>query len=395
MPSVPDNLSPPASSYAIWRQLSPLFVCTMAWGVVTVMLGPLLPALIARWHIQDSQAGTLFTASFLGQLVGAWFATRNLRLSLLCGAALTAAGVAALAWTGFFWAHIALFAAGLGLSAGITAGNVVAGTATITRRATTLALFNVSWSIGAISCPVLARLCGASNTRLFFLITAAIVIVGGLFVATLPRTLTNEPPASPSASAPIPAFLPLLPLTLFAASMLLYIGNENSLGGWLPSFALRNDPTLAASNIALLYWISELTSRLAMAALLHRISEAALYRGSLILLLITQAALILIPHPSPTTILIVTAVSGAAIGPLYPLIIAFLLARTSNHPRLGRLFASASIGGATLPWLTGVISTHFGGLRAGLLVPTVGIALMLVLSAGILPTQFSTPRSEA
>ncbi len=177
--------------------------------------------------------------------------------------------------------------------------------------------------------------------------------------------------------------------------MLLYIGNENSLGGWLPSFAVRNDPTLAASNIALLYWLSELASRLAMAALLHRISEAVLYRGSLILLLITQAALILIPHPSPTTILIVTVVSGAAIGPLYPLIIAFLLARTPNHPRLGRLFASASIGGATLPWLTGVISTHFGGLRAGLLVPTVGIALMLVLSAGILPTQFSTPRSEA
>jgi len=386
MPSAPDNLSQSPFAFALWRRLLPLFVCTAAWGMVTVMLGPLLPALAARWHIQDAQAGTLFTASFLGQLVGAWFATRNLRLSLLSGAVLSAAGTAALAWASFPVAHLALFAAGLGLSSGITAGNVVAGTST-PHRARVLALFNVSWSVGAIACPALIRLCGTANTRLFFLITAAIVLIGGLAVATLPHSFTNSRSAEPHTTATPRLLLTPLLLALFALSMLLYIGNENSLGGWLPSFAVRNHPILPASTIALLYWLSELASRLLMGPLLQRISEATLYRASLLTLLATQAMLLLLPHPPSAWILTATLLTGLSIGPIYPLIVAFLLARTENHPHLGRLFASASLGGATLPWLTGFVSTRFGGLRAGLLVPMAGILLLLLLAPGILPQK--------
>lgn len=382
MHSAPDNSSHNSSAVTIVRQLLQLFSCTTAWGLITVMLGPLLPALIARWNIQDSQAGTLFTASFLGQLVGAWFATRNLRLSLLAGAVVTALGTTMLAWANFPIAHIALFAAGVGVSAGLTAGNVIAGLSTI-HRAQALALFNVSWSIGAIACPALVRLCGPSNTRLFFLAATAIVIVGGLLATTLPRSLTDnhQPQSSTAASS---SQLPLGFTLLFALCMLLYIGNENSLGGWLPSFAARSNPAVTASTIAALYWLSELLSRLAMAALLSRLSEAFLYRASLTLLLLTQIALILLPHPSPLLLLAAAILSGAAIGPVYPLIIAFLLARFANHPRLGRLFASASLGGATLPWLTGLVSTHLGGLRIGLLVPTAGILLLLLLSPALL-----------
>jgi fucose permease len=347
------------------------------------MLGPVLPALITRWSIQDSQAGTLFTASFLGQLIGAWFATRNLRLSLLSGAALAAAGTAALAWASFPIAHLALFASGLGVSAGLTAGNVITGLST-TQRARALALFNVSWSLGAIACPALVRLCGPSNTPLFFLLATAIVIIGGLLVSTLPRQLTDfSSSQSPSA---VSTSLPLSrgSILLFACCMLLYIGNENSLGGWLPSFAVRSNAAVSASTISALYWISELLSRLAMAALLSRISEAALYRLSLALLLLTQLVLLLVPHPSPLLLFSGAIISGASIGPVYPLLIAFLLARSANHPRLGRLFASASLGGATLPWLTGLVSTHLGGLRVGLLVPAAGVLLLLLLAPALL-----------
>jgi fucose permease len=70
----------------------------------------------------------------------------------------------------------------------------------------------------------------------------------------------------------------------------------------------------------------------------------------------------------------------------------FLLDRTGNHSRLGALFATASFGGATLPWLTGVFSTRFHGLRAGFLVPAAGAVLLLFLSTII--TAKPTPRSE-
>ena len=39
-------------------------------GVVTTMLGPLLPTLISAWSIDDARAGGLFTAQFAGALVG-------------------------------------------------------------------------------------------------------------------------------------------------------------------------------------------------------------------------------------------------------------------------------------------------------------------------------------
>jgi fucose permease len=89
------------------------------------------------------------------------------------------------------------------------------------------------------------------------------------------------------------------------------------------------------------------------------------------------------PHPTTALVFAATILNGAALGPLYPLIVSFLLARTGQHPRLGRLFALASLGGASLPWLTGAVSTSFGGLRAGLLVPAAATLLLLAISPAI------------
>ena len=361
------------------RLLTPIFVYFAAAGILTVMLGPLLPSLIARWQLDDAQAGTLFATFFLGQLIGAWFATRRLRLSVLLGAALTSTGCAALAWATFHTAHLALFAAGLGLGLSLTAGNVIVGTS-VTNRARALALLNVAWSIGAITCPALIHACASHGPRLFFFLTAALLALAGVFATTIPH------PAANAAQAPVhPTRIPLsrVALAVFAASLLLYIGNENALGGWLPSFAIRNNPATTASAVALLYWFSELVSRLLMAALLSLITERALYLVSLLVLLLTQIALFFAAHPAPALVFTATSLTGAALGPLYPLIVSFLLARTGQHARLGSLFAFASLGGASLPWLTGVVSTRFGGLRPGLLVPAAATLLLFALSPGI------------
>jgi fucose permease len=378
--------APHASSNSS-RLLAPIFVYFAAAGIVTVMLGPLLPSLIARWQLEDAQAGTLFASFFLGQLIGAWFATRRLRLSVLLGAALTATGTAALAWSTFHTAHLALFAAGLGLGLSLTAGNVIVGTS-VANRARTLALLNVAWSIGAIACPALVHACSPYGSRLFFLVTSALLALAGLFATTIPHTTTHTSQA-PTQSARIP--LPGIAIAVFAASLLLYIGNENALGGWLPSFAIRNNPATAASTIALLYWLSALAGRLLMAALLSFITERALYITSLLLLFLTQAGLLFAAHPAPALVLTATILAGAALGPLYPLIVSFLLTRTGQHARLGALFAFASLGGAALPWLTGVVSTRFGGLRRGLLVPAAATLLLLVLSPGIMPRPQGDP----
>jgi fucose permease len=72
--------------------------------------------------------------------------------------------------------------------------------------------------------------------------------------------------------------------------------------------------------------------------------------------------------------------------------ISLLLARTGTHPQLGLLFSVTSLGGAALPWLTGVVSTHFNHLRAGLAVPALGVLALLSLASFI--TSKPSPASE-
>ncbi len=193
-----DALKPGSSPAKPLRALLPVYFYFLAAGIATVMLGPLLPALIQRWHIQDAQAGTLFTANFAGQFCGAWFATRNLRASILYGSAITAAGCIALAWVSFGSAHIALFCTGLGLGAGLTAGNVIAGTTVPAARARLIAILNVVWGLGAIACPVLVRLSSAAGIQYFFFATAAFLAITSLVAIAIPSPSTSPSPTQPA-----------------------------------------------------------------------------------------------------------------------------------------------------------------------------------------------------
>jgi fucose permease len=363
-------------------------------GIATVMLGPLLPALIGRWHIQDAQAGTLFTTTFAGQLCGAWFATRNLRVSMLYGACMSAAGCAFMGWANFNTAHVALFCVGLGLGAGLTAGNVISGIAIPSARTRLIALLNMTWGLGAISCSLLVRACGAGRVRLFFCVLASCLVMAAAFAIVLPRDKKAEPAVTgedTKTKSRMP--MPLWPLLMFSAAMLLFVGVENALGGWLPSYGVRTSSALLASSIALYFWVAEMTGRLLLAVLTDLFGEASLYRGSVALLIVAEAVLIVAKHPSAGEVVALTIFCGLAIAPIYPLILSFFLARTGNHPRLGRVFAAASVGGATLPWLTGVVSTEFHGLRAGLAVPAVGTVLLLLLAGVITSTPMFSSRA--
>jgi MFS transporter, FHS family, glucose/mannose:H+ symporter len=396
-PTHPEASLPIFNSARPSRTLVPVFLYFIAAGVATVMLGPLLPALIQRWHIQDAQAGTLFTANFAGQFCGAWFATRNLRASILYGSAITAAGCIAMAWVGFGPAHIALFCTGLGLGAGLTAGNVIAGTTVPAARARLLSILNVVWGFGAIACPVLVRLSSAGGVQYFFFATAAFLAITSLVAIAIPRQAQPFEITSPSAPrAPsIQQRMPLspLPLFVFGAAIFLYIGVENALGGWLPSYAVRTNPAIHASSIAIYFWVAELAGRILVTGLITFVSEAALYRICLALLIPTQVLLCATANISATSIVALTILSALSLAPVYPLIVSFLLARTGNNARLGALFATASFGGAGLPWLTGVFSTQFRSLRIGLIVPAAGAAVLLFLSTIITAKPTLSPKT--
>jgi MFS transporter, FHS family, glucose/mannose:H+ symporter len=385
------QLSP--SRATLIRTLAPVYFYFLVAGTATVMLGPLLPQLMEHWQIQDAQAGTLFTADFVGQLCGAWIAARSLRASLVYGSILSAAGCIALLSLGFGAAHIALFCIGVGLGAGLTAGNILAGTTLPSARARLLVILNVAWGLGAIGCPLLIRITAGGGMRRFFIVMTALLLVASLLSFAIPRaTPSKDAPEQSELAGRRPALtkspwpMPLLPLLAFGSAMFLYVGVENSLGGWLPSYAIRSSSSLQASSIAIYFWVAELVGRLLVAALMTVLSDAVLYRICLALLLVTEGLLCSIAHPSAFGVITLTILGGFTLAPVFPLLVSFMLARTGNHKRLGPLFASASVGGAVLPWLTGLCSTYFHGLRSGLVVPAAGAALLLLLS-GIITSK--------
>ena len=365
------------------------------------MLGPALPLLAARWNMPDARLGSLFVAYFAGQFCGSWLATPRLRTSLLLGAIVAAVGMFLLAFAGATTAHVALVCAGLGLGAGLTAGNVVVGTLDEdsseqndesnqlgSSRSRNLALLNVAWGLGAIACPLLlsaslrVHVFHAQPGKLFFLALAA-----ALALSAVPLTLLlPRPSPGPVDDAPATklAQIPWQTFALFGATFMLYVGIENSLGGWLPTYAQRLSPggMLAerASAIALSFWICELASRGLTAAIIKLLPERLFYRGCLVVLIATAASLALVSRLGTVPVFAITAVAAFSLAPLYPLAVSFLLARTGNHPRVGKVFACASLGGTILPWLTGVLSTHFHSLRIGFATPAGGAALMLLLS---------------
>src|ERR1022692_3852421 len=95
MRSIPTRaVSPPISSTA-FVLLHAGFVVT---GIVTTLIGPLLPVLISRWSLSDQRAGLFFTAQFCGSMAGVasigWLIKRGYRHTFVCGFSLVAAGVA-------------------------------------------------------------------------------------------------------------------------------------------------------------------------------------------------------------------------------------------------------------------------------------------------------------
>src|ERR1700683_4057932 len=91
-------------------------------GILTTLLGPMLPILIARWAMNDTQAGNLFLVQFLASLVGVQLSGVLLsrwgfRPAFLLGLLMMAAGVSTL-YLGSLWlglVSVATYGFGIGL----------------------------------------------------------------------------------------------------------------------------------------------------------------------------------------------------------------------------------------------------------------------------------------
>src|ERR1700686_3964793 len=106
-----------------------LFAGFVISGMTATILGPSLPTFIARWALDDTQAGLFFTTQFTGSLLGvllssAILSMRGYRDALVLGFFLMAVGVAGLNSSGHYMALLATALYGFGFGIVVPATNL-------------------------------------------------------------------------------------------------------------------------------------------------------------------------------------------------------------------------------------------------------------------------------
>jgi hypothetical protein len=342
-------------------------------GTANALLGVSLPVLLKQWNMNDTSGGSLLLLAWGGSTCGALLCRGNLRLAAAGGLLLTAVSMLTLAAVEHKTA-LPLFATyGLGLGLAMTAITLLSSQAlTEVARRSVLMRLNLLWSIGACLSPALATHALAftragglfASVGLVFCVSAIAV---WLFARRHAEVLLASKPDGLTA-------LPTAPLALFAMAALA-VGTESAIGGWLTTYAGRTAHTeLTTISATSAFWIGLLLSRA-----LHSIGSLrwpqtgpALTLHAFITMLAT-ATLLAAPHSA--AFLPSALVAGFGLGPLYPRVLSMVVG--TYKPRA--IFIVAGLGSAALPWATGAASHWAGSLRAGLILPSLGALILLLL----------------
>ena len=375
MTSPPLVQSPPArSTLAFWIHAQFALI-----GITTVLLGPLLPTLAVHWGMRDLQSGYFFVAQYVGSTLGSLISTRALPrwgFTRVCtGAMLILCGGLEIFVLGSWQLGLAgVFFSGLGMALAIAASNLGVAQNNPGRAAAALSLLNFAWGIGAVACPFLIA-AGLRYLPLTELVPAlgVLPLLFALRFATLDSSREARLPASP---------WKLAPFLLITALACLYVGTENAVGGWIASYA-RDVALLSASAAAMApsaFWGALLLGRGVAPGVLRSHSERTVYRLGL-LTAVVGTTLVLTTHVVPL-LLMGAAIVGLGLAALFPITVAVLSRDLGeNSQRLGGyFFAIGNLGGATIPFLVGAISTQAHSLRAGMALPLLSMTLMLIIS---------------
>jgi FHS family glucose/mannose:H+ symporter-like MFS transporter len=345
-------------------------------GAATVMLGVLLPVLSQRWALTDETAGLLLFLQFLGSALGAVCTGLHRVRSLIYGYALLVLSMCAIAFSTARAPFGAFLFYGLGLGMAMTATSLLITDRSGDESAAKLEGLNFIWSVGATAGPMLfLPFLHRVDVRALFLLLLGLFLLLLAWVAFAERQEPRRAQKPESQTADAGAVRALLPLVILAMCA---VGVEAAMSGWLTTYSHRaglRSPAGAALATSL-FWFGEMLSRLAFSTrLLAKIGRRATLHATIGGVLVSLIALIAVP--SPSAILAVAAIAGICIGPLYPLLLSFML----EHSARGWIFAVGGLGAAIFPWLTGALSSHFHSLRFGLMAPCAAGLIMVLLQA--------------
>lgn len=366
-----------------------LHVGFVAIGIISPLLGPLIPTLKHQWSITDAQAGSLFASQFTGSLLGTFLTgfllprlgfSKLLALSFLC----FALGFSFFGLGPWTVTAVAVAVYGFGYGFANPATNLRATQLPSRNVTAAVSLLNFSWGVGAVACPFvvgfLVPLIGVRGLALVLMCVSGLIAAVHYF-RNAPGAATRSAPVKRSLAdwmeqLRVPAAIPLVLL------FFLYVGSETGVGGWVAAQEKRL-PGAGSSALTLapsIFYGMLLFGRGIAPVLLRNFSTARLAVGGLISGAIGSAVISVAPHPY--LLYAGAALAGFGFAPLFPIFVAWLAEIfKENASWLSALvFGAGALGGAVLPWLIGQISTRTGSLSKAFLVPLIACVVMTLLS---------------
>jgi len=353
-------------------------------GILTTLLGPMLPILIARWSLNDTQAGNLFLVQFLASLAGVQIsglllARAGFRPAFLSGLLLMAGGVATLylGSPGLGMVSVAVYGLGLGLI--VPTDNLMIAEITPGSRAAGVSLLNFYWGMGAVLCSLLVA--WAQRHQLIPVFLGAVSV----FLVLLAVSVRNLPfpHAVKTSDSPIEwRKIPKDPaIWLFAAVFFLYPGAETAVGGWIGSYVAR----MGAGGMAMgpmmpaFFWSALMFGRAAGGLILRHVPERRVLQVGFATA--TAGIGLMLRSSTPPGVTAAAVITGLSFATLYPITVALFSHRFGVAARSigSAMFSLAMLGPALLPWMVGIISKSTGNLRAGLAVPLAATVILFLI----------------
>lgn len=372
---------------ADWTKTAVYYAAFITIGLVSAVLGPTLPALANNTGTIVGEIGFLFTARSLGYMIGALFGARL--FDRLPGHRLMAVMVVAISLTlavtpivRQIWLLTAvLFFTGLAENMVDVGGNTLLVWVHRDKVGPFMNGLHFFFGVGALLSPIVVAqvlLHSDGISWAYWLLALAVLPVSPLLAIQPSPTAaaaTNQPTSKPTNQTNTPLLL------LIMAFLFMYVGMEIGFGGWVFTYAttLALVEETAAAYLTSAFWGALTAGRLLSIPLAARLRPSTILRLDLVGALLSTG-LILIWRDSAAALWLGAIGLGFCFASIFPTTLALAERRMTITGQItGWIFVGASLGGAALPWLMGIL---LDSVAATAVLWT--IMLGLVLSAGLL-----------
>ncbi|MEO8041888.1 MAG: MFS transporter [Acidobacteriota bacterium] len=354
-------------------------------GVISLLLGQVLPTLSTRLELNDSQSGTLFLALFGGSLLGTLFAVKHARrygfvVTTLVGLIFMIAGLPGLNFSNFAICWGAIFVYGCGLGLTIPAINLLTiETTPAGQQSGSINLINFAWGVGAIcSQPFVESASDGESLVNVTLILDAVLILLAICFLSASRGIGDQK-THEQILEPGNRIWHRRSSWLFILFGFFVIGIESGLGGWLTTYS--ESLPVRGINLTVVFFSFVVLGRGIAAIVSRRISEESLISICSVTLL-TGVFLIVVGESSATLGAAIAGLGTSAIFPTNMVRFAKIFGPAATR-RATPLFISGIAGSASLSWLIGSVSTSYGSLRIGIAVLLLAAVFVLLLQTVI------------